>query len=128
MTLKLVMPVLCSDLMMVCRCLICSVIACAECVLDLVFVPCVSVVQHDPKTKRGIGGIKILPLFFAIVSRQLTNLTCSLRMVSGVNTASPRRCHPPSPGSLTTRCRPPAGTGGYTVPKAESDFFPWKEM
>ena len=53
------------------------------------------------KQNAEFGGIIIFPLFFAVDSRMLTNLTCSLRMVSGVKTASPRRCHPPSPGSLT---------------------------
>ena len=37
-------------------------------------------------------------LFFRETSRLLRDLTCSLRISSGVYTASPIRCHPPSPG------------------------------
>ena len=76
-----------SDLMMVWRCLVCSLMVCALCVSSIVLFPCVVFVQQEPKTKRGIGGIKNFPLFLPTASRLLTSLTCSLRMVSGVTDA-----------------------------------------
>ena len=62
---------------------------------------CVLLSQHEPKTNLGMGGIKMFVLFFRETSRLLRDLTCSLRISSGVYTASPIRCHPPSPGNLT---------------------------
>ena len=74
MTLWLVMPVLLSDLMMVWRCLVCSLMVCALCVSSIVLFPCVVFVQQEPKTKRGIGGIKIFPPLLPTVSAHKFNL------------------------------------------------------
>ena len=64
-------------------------------------VPCVELLQQDPNANLGMGGIKIFALFFRIDSKQPSILTCSRSVTSGVYTASPKRCHPPSPGSFT---------------------------
>ena len=68
-------------------------------------VPCVALLQQEPNTNLGMGGIKIFALFFRNDSKQHNILTCSRRMTSGVYTASPKRCHPPSPGSFTASDR-----------------------
>ena len=68
-------------------------------------VPCVALLQQEPNTNLGMGGIKIFALFFRNDSKQHSSLTCSWRMASGVYTASPKRCHPPSPGSFTANDR-----------------------
>ena len=68
-------------------------------------VPCVALLQQESNTNLGMGGIKIFALFFRKDSKQHSSLTCSRRMTSGVYTASPKRCHPPSPGSFTASDR-----------------------
>ena len=54
-------------------------------------VPCVTVLQPEPNTNLGMGGIKIFALFFRNDSKQPNILTCS----RSVTSASPKRCHPP---------------------------------
>ena len=68
-------------------------------------VPCVALLQQEPNTNLGMGGIKSFALFFRNDSKQHSSLTCSRRMTSRVYTASPKRCHPPSPGSFTASDR-----------------------
>ena len=68
-------------------------------------VPCVALLQQEPNTNLGMGGIKIFALVFRNDSKQHSSLTCSRRIMSGVYTASPKRCHPPSPGSFTASDR-----------------------
>ena len=105
MTLWFVMPMLFSALMIVCHWQVCSVMACGRWVLVRVFYACESLPQQDPKTNRGIGGIKILALPFRRVSSEPRSLTCSRIVLSGVYTASPRRCQPSSSDSLTANDR-----------------------
>ena len=105
MTLWFVMPILFSALMIVCRWQVCSVMACGGWVLVHVFYACESLSQQDLKTNRGIGGIKILALPFRRVSSEPRSLTCSRIVLSGVYIASPRRCQPSSPDSLTANDR-----------------------
>ena len=64
----------------------------------LMLVPCVALLQQEPNANLGMGGIKIFALFFRNDSKQPNILTCS----RSVTSASPKRCHPPSPGSFTT--------------------------
>ena len=73
-----------SVLLMVCHCLVWSASACCGCSDVFVLVLCVLLLQHEPKTNLGVGGMKIFALFFRFISRQLRDLTCSLRMSSGV--------------------------------------------
>ena len=80
-------------------------IACAGWVLVCVFCACDSFPQQDPKTKRGMGGMKIFSRPFRQVSSEPKRRTCSQTTPSGVYTASPRRCHPPSPDNLTASDR-----------------------
>ena len=101
MTLWLEKPVLLSDLMIVCHCIVCSDSARWGCWGVLMLVPCVELLQQNPNANLGMGGIKIFALFFRIDSKQPSILTCSRSVTSGVYTASPKRCHPPSPGSFT---------------------------
>ena len=65
--------------------------------------PHVLLSQQEPKTNLGMGGMKIFALFFRVTSRLQRDLTCSMRISSGVYTESPRRCQPPFPGNLTDK-------------------------
>ena len=48
------------------------------------FGACVGASQQDPKTFRGMGGMKILALPSRTLFKEQTNLTWSRRILSGV--------------------------------------------
>ena len=102
-TLCVVIPVLLSVLMIVCCCLVCSASACCGWRGVWMLLLRVLLSQQEPKTNLGMGGMKIFALFFRVTSRLPRDLTCSLRISSGVYTESPRRCQPPSPSNLTAK-------------------------
>ena len=99
------MPMLFSALIIVFHWRVCSVMVCGGWVLVRKFCACESCAQQDPNTNQGTGGIKILALPFRQASSEPRRLTCSRTISSGVYTASPRRCQPPSPDNLTASYR-----------------------
>ena len=75
------MLVLFSVLMIVCLCLVCFDRGCCGCRGVSVFGAWALLLQQEPKTNGGIGGIMIFALFFRQASRQLRYLACSLMML-----------------------------------------------
>ena len=51
---------------MVCRCLVCSASACCGCSDVFVLVSYVLLLQQEPKTNLGIGGMKVFCSVFQI--------------------------------------------------------------